>query len=893
MKSRVAAVRADGGLDSVDRAVQLLEDEWQRHGEVQLEGFWARETRPGPRESTEALAVLAELVKADLRHRFELGQTPTTAGYLERFPELRTTHSRVLSLVYEEYCLNEEHGTAPDLESFCDRYPEWKSSLASQLGYHRLFSQAMGGRPSLPCFPEAGQDFEEFRLQRLLGTGGTSRVFLARDLSLGGKQVALKVTHDRGQEPQVQGSLDHPHIVPVNSVVYQTDGKLCGLSMPYRPGLPLDEVIARVEPAKRPKKAIALWQALASGTHDPSSPLGQGGPDAAAETRAAEIPAGPRGDGWDGFPIRGTYGQGVAWIVMILARALHYAHLKHTFHRDVKPGNVLLTLRFGPQLLDFNLAESPHSADRARAALHGGTLPYMAPEQIEAFINPDLWDKVGARADVYSLGLVLRELLTGQKAELPDPGLTPARALRAVLDRRPFVDVAVRRANPAIPRALEAIVARCLAFAPDDRYPDAQALEHDLDRFLRYRPLERFANPSRRERLGNWLMRHRRVLSSAACTIVLGALLYSSWHARPPANLPKGPKIEASPDFQAAVRFVKDGDYKRAEDNLRRLEKVYRQSCLVKFYLCFALNADGKQESAANDYLLSALAVPDAESTLIDWAQGHREVSDLLVDFADSRIRFADEFVERWDRANPRSSEAVHDEERDREFRRPRYELASKALLLAELLLAEKLEGTSWKCRLLLAKTEQIFGNYEAAYDRLTRLISEIASSGTPDSDMSYFCRTLRGRVAFEWAEHQRRSGPTAGEQTLRRLQDGGKDLELCASILNQWSFDEDQKTKVYHSLHDRLRATVTLAEVETDLGRVDEAAKSFRRAERLRVQLVGNIEANKLTGKVPPPTDLEQRLDVGQRRLQGQDIAKGPPANPSRGHPNNSGSGG
>jgi serine/threonine protein kinase len=83
---------------------------------------------------------------------------------------------------------------------------------------------------------------------------------------------------------------------------------------------------------------------------------------------------------------------------MIVSRALHYAHGKKTFHRDVKPGNVLLTLHNGPQLLDFNLAESPHSAGHAQDALHGGTLPYMAPEQIEAFINPDLWGKVGARA---------------------------------------------------------------------------------------------------------------------------------------------------------------------------------------------------------------------------------------------------------------------------------------------------------------------------------------------------------------------------------------------------------------------------------------------------------------------------------------------------------------
>src|SRR5262249_7412683 len=177
--------------------------------------------------------------------------------------------------------------------------------------------------------------------------------------------------------------------------------------------------------------------------------------------------------GWEGFPVRGTYSQGVAWLIKVTAEALHYAHGRQTFHRDVKPGNILLTLQHGPQLLDFNLAESPHSASQAQAAMQGGTLPYMAPEQIEAFLNPDLWGKVGARADIYSLGLVLRELLTGQAPDLPAETLSPDRAMRVLLDRRPLLDVSVRRANPAIPHALEAIVAKCLAVSLADPYAES------------------------------------------------------------------------------------------------------------------------------------------------------------------------------------------------------------------------------------------------------------------------------------------------------------------------------------------------------------------------------------------------------------------------------------
>src|SRR5262249_17657909 len=233
MKSLLASVRATGGLDRVDHAVQLLEDEWRKHGEVPLERLWAEQRRVIETEAGDSVALLAELVKTDLRCRFARGQNPAVAGYLERFPELQSADTRVLSLIYEEFCLAEERGEGVDVEAFCDRYPRWKESLVSQLQYHPLFSQAAGTAPKPAPFPEAGDDFEEFQLVSLLGRGGTSRVFLARDRSLGGKQVVLKVSLDRGREPQAQGALDHPHIVPVNAVVFSDDG-MRGLSMPYR-----------------------------------------------------------------------------------------------------------------------------------------------------------------------------------------------------------------------------------------------------------------------------------------------------------------------------------------------------------------------------------------------------------------------------------------------------------------------------------------------------------------------------------------------------------------------------------------------------------------------------------------------------------------------------------
>ena len=381
MKSRRASVRIDSGLDRVDRAVQLLEDEWRRHGDVHLESFWAEQNRTGAVGAVDSVGVLVELVKADLRRRFDAGQRPTAAEYLERFPELGVRRQPGAELgvrgilplrgVRRRRRRRVVLRPIPGLE---------KLAGSRSFSCHRMISQAAGANRALPKFPKAGEKFEEFQLLSRLGKGGTSRVFLARDLSLGGKHVALKVTLDRGEEPKIQGPLDHPHIVPVNSVTYQTETRLCGLSMPYQPGLPLDEIIKRVKPSRRPARALALWSVLIDG---PSGKLSAG-----SELIPAEgVQAFPGGDGWRGFPARGSYSEGAAWIAMVLARALHYAHGRRIYHRDVKPANVLLTINHGPQLLDFNLAESPHSADNAQrcaarrnTAVHGSRADRGIPQ---------------------------------------------------------------------------------------------------------------------------------------------------------------------------------------------------------------------------------------------------------------------------------------------------------------------------------------------------------------------------------------------------------------------------------------------------------------------------------------------------------------------------------
>lgn len=463
--------------DAPARAREALLAAHRRGEPADIEAHWAA---AGPGATVEDLAAL---VKLDMQCRADRGQRPQVRDYTGRFPALLSHKDRMVSLIYEEFCLTEERGEAARPSEFYERYAAWADSLAWQLDCHRNISRfAPSGAPA-PRFPEVDERFGGFRLRKVLGQGGAARVYLATEEELGHREVVLKVSADRGDEPSIQGRLDHAHIVPVLSVFRPAEGGLRGLCMPYREGMTLDRVLDRVRPGAGRRRAADLPASLVEPGEEPVS--------------------------WDGFPAAGSYARGVAWVIARVAEALAHAHSRQIHHRDVKPANVLLTRLNGPQLLDFNLAHDRDAAEEAQAALRGGTLPYMAPEQLAAVGDPERWSQVGPRADLYSLGLLATELLTGRRPSTPDPALPlPAllgemRALRA----QGTPGVADRGRN--IPHALRAILDRSLRPDPADRYPDASALAEDLRRFVEGRPLKTAQNPSPREVAGNWARRNR------------------------------------------------------------------------------------------------------------------------------------------------------------------------------------------------------------------------------------------------------------------------------------------------------------------------------------------------------------------------------------------------
>lgn len=160
-----------------------------------------------------------------------------------------------------------------------------------------------------------------------------------------------------------------------------------------------------------------------------------------------------------------------AIIAMQVARALDYVHYRSIVHRDIKPANVMLSRAGGVKVMDFGIARDTSFGDLTEAGTGIGTPAYMSPEQV-------LGDKLDARSDIFSLGVVLYQMVTGKKPFVEDEKRSAMHKIR--LEKH----VSVRKLNPEIPRELERIIDRCLEKQPRDRWRSAQHITLALERFL-------------------------------------------------------------------------------------------------------------------------------------------------------------------------------------------------------------------------------------------------------------------------------------------------------------------------------------------------------------------------------------------------------------------------
>jgi len=332
---------------------------------------------------------------------------------------------------------------------------------------------------------QAGESVGPYRLLRLLGEGGMASVWLAeRRDGTTRRSLALKLPHGPWRRPdlaervarerEILASLNHPHIARLYDAGLDDDGQPY-LALEHVEGVPID---------------------------------------AYARSRALDVPSRLR-------------------LFLQVVEAIAHAHGRLVIHRDVKPSNILVTEEGRALLLDFGIAKileegQARETELTRASGRALSLAYASPEQVSG-------EPLGVGSDVYSLGVVLFELLTGSRPYAPSResrGALEEAILLADAPRPSEVagDAASRR---ALRGDLDTILLKALKKVPEERYATANALGEDIERFLEDRPVR--ALPDRAPyRLRKFVARNKLVVGAGILVVlaILGGAGVAAWHAR-------------------------------------------------------------------------------------------------------------------------------------------------------------------------------------------------------------------------------------------------------------------------------------------------------------------------------------------------------------------------
>lgn len=410
-----------------------------------------------------------------------------------------------------------------ELEAVLAAHPEHADELRKvwpSLAMLAGLRQTAGSRVSFP--PGAGTgagalagEIGDFRIIREVGRGGMGIVYEAEQMSLG-RRVALKVLPFAGvlderqlqrfrNEARAAAGLHHPHIVPVHAVGCERGVHY--YAMQFIEGRNLADLVDEL----RQERGLAVRPKTRNDNGRTDGHIAAVTERFATETR--------RDASTDTHQQAGLNPRQVAEWTIQVARALDYAHSVGIVHRDVKPSNLMLDSSGQLWITDFGLAQFEADAGLTQSGDILGTLRYMSPEQ--ALGSRGVVDQ---RADVYSLGATLYELLTLSPL-FPDAGR--AELLKCIEQEEPLPP---RRMNPAISLELETIVLKALAKDAAARYATAGDLADDLQRYLDDRPIAA-RRPSWRERGWKWARRRRALVGSLIAAVVFSAisLVAAAW----------------------------------------------------------------------------------------------------------------------------------------------------------------------------------------------------------------------------------------------------------------------------------------------------------------------------------------------------------------------------
>lgn len=453
-------------------------------------------------EHPEYEAIVIELARVELELcGLEMG-ADSVDDYRRRFPTVFDRPQNLSQIAFEEFRVRRQRGEDVDRREYAARYKidttNWpvvaplpnrvaRSDSSVSLRHESSTEAAIarGRRLLLPSLAEIADDqlkawleeaFPEFELVEELGKGAFGRVFLASQRTLASRHVVIKVTSDTTSEPERLARLQHSNIVPVYSVHRTAEWQ--AICMPYLGRRTLRDFID--------SNGCRLGQ-----------PTLEGASEIDHQSNAGSI-------------------EQTLRLVQQVALGLHHAHSSGVLHRDIKPANILVTDQNQALLLDFNLSSDvvAHSLTRS---IVGGTLPYLSPEHLESLQSGNA---ITMQADIYSMGVILFELLSGR---LPYP-LKPGASLNSIVTEsvaaRSETIPSVRQCRPDVSQAIDSIITKCLQPDPANRYQTAGQLAEDLQCELDSRPLQYAPNLSWTERASKWRRRNPRLLSLTSLIVI-------------------------------------------------------------------------------------------------------------------------------------------------------------------------------------------------------------------------------------------------------------------------------------------------------------------------------------------------------------------------------------